>query len=125
MAFRRLPAATVVWVSGEVDVTNSAQLGTFLADVHPRPQEPLLLELSGLSFLDCSGLCVLIDARDQVQAAGGGVHVVSPHPRVLRLLEITGLGRVVSLHPDLPRALQAVNPHTAATATDVTAGLGA
>ncbi|GAA3815014.1 hypothetical protein GCM10022226_39800 [Sphaerisporangium flaviroseum] len=120
VTYHRLPAGTVVWVSGEVDATNSAQLEIFLAGVHPRSQEPLLLELSGLSFLDGSGLAVLLRARNRLQVAGGDLHVISPHTRVLRLLEITRLGPVMNLHPDLPCALQAVSPHTAAT--DFTAG---
>lgn len=108
MTHRRLSAGTVVWVRGEVDTTNSDQLESFLAGVHPRPEEPLLLELSGLCFLDSSGLAVLIRARNQLLAAGGDLHLISPHSRVMRVLEVTGLAAFISVHPDLPHALAAI-----------------
>ncbi|MDP9841708.1 STAS domain-containing protein [Streptosporangium lutulentum] len=85
-----LPGGTVVWVTGEVDATNSARLLTSLDQAHPRPQEPLLLDLSALTFLDCSGLATLLHTRARLAAAEGRLSLAAPHERVRRLLELTG-----------------------------------
>jgi anti-anti-sigma factor len=102
-----LPGGTVVWVTGEVDATNSARLLASLDQVHPRPQEPLLLVLSALTFLDCSGLVTLLDTHARLVAAGGRLHLAAPHERVRRLLELTGHAGLFEVHHTLDEAVAA------------------
>jgi anti-sigma B factor antagonist len=51
----------------------------------------LVLDLSGLAFVDSSGLRVLISAQHQLAERGGTLTLHDPSPTVRRLLEITGL----------------------------------
>lgn len=51
----------------------------------------LVLDLSGLAFVDSSGLRVLISAQHQLAEQGGTLTLHDPSPTVRRLLEITGL----------------------------------
>jgi anti-anti-sigma factor len=102
-----LPGGTVIWVAGEVDATNSARLLASLDQAHPRPQEPLLLVLSALTFLDCSGLVTLLDIRARLAAAEGRLHLAAPHERVRRLLELTGFAGLFEVHHTLDEAVAA------------------
>ena len=49
------------------------------------------LEASGVTFMDSSGLRVLIGATNEARGRGGDVVLDSPTPVVLRLIEISGL----------------------------------
>jgi anti-sigma B factor antagonist len=102
-----LPGGTVARVAGEVDTTNSARLSASLDQAHPRPQEPLLLDLSALTFLDSSGLRTLLDTRARLAAAEGRLHLVAPHERVRRLLDLTGLAGSFEVHHTLDEAVTA------------------
>jgi anti-anti-sigma factor len=102
-----LPGGTVLWVAGEVDATNSARLLASLDQAHPRPREPLILDLSALTFLDSSGLVTLLHTRTRLAAAEGRLHLAAPHERVRRLLELTGLAGRFTMHHTLDEAVTA------------------
>jgi anti-sigma B factor antagonist len=102
-----LPGGTVLWVAGEVDATNSARLLASLDQAHPHAQEPLLLDLSALTFLDSSGLVTLLRTRTRLAAADGQLHLAAPHERVRRLLELTGLAGRFEVHHTLDEAVTA------------------
>jgi anti-anti-sigma factor len=59
----------------------------------PRPDEHVIIDASRPSFLDSSGLAVLLAAATLAHAHGAGVHLAAPQPRVIPLLEITGTWR--------------------------------
>ncbi|WP_089213904.1 STAS domain-containing protein [Streptosporangium subroseum] len=58
------------------------------ASVHlaPRPDDHVIIDASRPSFLDSSGLAVLLAAATLAHAHGAGVHLAAPQPRVIRLL---------------------------------------
>ena len=62
----------------------------------------LVLDLEAVSFIDSSGLGVLVSARRQ--NTGGSVQIVCTRPATLKLLEITGLGEVLGLTDSLEAA---------------------
>jgi anti-sigma B factor antagonist len=82
-------------VAGEVDLSNAALLRQaieeFLASAPPR----LVLDVHELTFMDSSGLAVLLQAATRVEA------VVVRHPRdvIRRLLETTGVTHILQMEP--------------------------
>ncbi|SNT64773.1 anti-anti-sigma factor [Streptosporangium subroseum] len=52
----------------------------------PRPDDHVIIDASRPSFLDSSGLAVLLAAATLAHAHGAGVHLAAPQPRVIRLL---------------------------------------
>jgi anti-sigma B factor antagonist len=77
-------------VSGEVDIQTSPFLERQLMRALDGASS-LTVDLSDVTFLDSTGLSVLVAGLKQCQGAGGELHLVSPRPNVLRVLEITGL----------------------------------
>jgi anti-sigma B factor antagonist len=49
------------------------------------------LDMSGVEFIDSSGLGVLVAITEAARAAGGDLVVVAPGRAVVRLLELSGL----------------------------------
>lgn len=84
----------VVKVSGEVDIQTSPILEEHLQRVLGEGHHSLVVDLSEVTFLDSTGLSVLINALKQCQGAGGHLRLESPRPHVRRVFEVTGLSDV-------------------------------
>jgi anti-anti-sigma factor len=74
---------------GELDIHSCPELDRAVTDVAGATR--LVLDLSGLSFIDSAGLRVILQAEQTSKAAGGKLVVRAPSPPVRRLFEITGL----------------------------------
>ena len=99
----------VVGLRGELDVNDAAGVTVALADVvvgHPG----IIIDLTALDFIDCSGLWALTRAREQAGRAGGGLLLAAPQQLVLRVLALTGLADVVPVHASVEQAELAYAP---------------
>ena len=86
--------ATVVRVQGEVDVVSAATLREVLIEVlSATPSTHLILDLGGVSFLDSTGIGVIVGAHKRVTANGGWFTAVVTTPMVRKVLQVTGLLR--------------------------------
>jgi anti-sigma B factor antagonist len=95
---------SVVTVAGEVDVATSPALSQALADELVEGVR-LAVDLSGVTFLDSTGLGVLVHALNGVVDAGGELRLVVTDPNVLKVFEVTSLDDVFVLCPSLETAL--------------------
>ncbi|MEW8957995.1 hypothetical protein MHOCP_14900 [Moorella humiferrea] len=93
-------------VKGEVDLENADLLRRELEASldHARPQV-LLLDLEGVTFMDSSGLGVILGRYRRLKKEGGRVVICRPQPQVRRLLEISGLSKIMTIHPEGPETL--------------------
>ena len=73
----------VVVVAGELDAATAGQLARRLS----APPAVRVIDLSGVTFIDASGLRVLVDAR----RAANRCRLRPPSRQVVRICEITGL----------------------------------
>jgi anti-sigma B factor antagonist len=81
----------VLKVSGEIDIQTSPVLEEQLRLALDRGDTSLVVDLGDVSFLDSTGLSVLVGALQRCRAAGGDLRLVAPQPNVRRVLDITGL----------------------------------
>ncbi len=86
-------------ISGEVDIQTSPVLDEHLQRVLGNGASSLVVDLGQVTFLDSTGLSVLIAGLRRCQAAGGQLRLVSPRPNVRRVFEVTGLTDVFQLGP--------------------------
>ena len=75
---------------GELDIGTADRLRSALAEVTGRGST-IVLDLSGLDFIDSSGLHELVVALKRERAAGGDIVLREPSPQTRRVLEIVGL----------------------------------
>ena len=85
--------AVVVTVEGEVDMASIPALRVALDDVES--DHELILDCSGVTFMDSSGLSVLVTLWSRLQERGGSLHVRNPSPAVRRVMELTGLDDLI------------------------------
>jgi anti-anti-sigma factor len=76
-------------VSGELDLATSAELDERLNTV--AAASSITLDLAGVSFIDSSGLRVLLEHHNRLESGGGRLELVDISTPTARLLEIAGL----------------------------------
>jgi len=90
-------------IKGEVDLETADRLRQELEASldHARP-EVLLLDLAGVTFMDSSGLGVILGRYRRLKKQGGRVVICRPQPQVRRLLELSGLGKIMTIEAGEP-----------------------
>ena len=82
--------AVVIYVRGEIDMATAARLRDAI-EPHLGPGQTIVLELSGVTFMDSSCLGVLVQARGSLTADGGSLMLRNPSTMARRLVTIAGL----------------------------------
>ncbi|MEV4159019.1 STAS domain-containing protein [Nonomuraea dietziae] len=92
-------------LQGELDMLTASWLSQELDQIFAEPgQKRLILDLSGLTFCDSSGLGAMIKAYNHAQQTGGKVALVGARERLRHLLFRTGLDRYLPHYPTLAEA---------------------
>ena len=97
----------IVRVEGEVDL-HVADLFRERVDAafEQAGAQNLLLNLAGVSFIDSSGLGVILGRYKRVSQLGGKMSAVELQPQVEKIFEISGLLRIIKLYATEKQALQ-------------------
>lgn len=79
----------VLQLAGDLDLLAKDSMQAAIQELRPLA-DPLLLDLSGLDFVDSTGLNCLLTARSvSLEESGQTLHLLAPGPRVRRLLALT------------------------------------
>ena len=99
------PAVTIARLAGELDIATTPALRERLLGVFSPGVRLLIIDLSGVSFGDVSGLAVLVATQRRARRLGITVRLAAPRPQVARLLRITGLDQCFTICATLDEAL--------------------
>ncbi len=88
---------TVLRIRGEIDLSNASILRRRIMDEVGRGHHSIAVDLSGLDFLDASGLAVLIAGRRMTEEVSGSLVLISPSPQVRRVLQVSGMDKVFAI----------------------------
>ena len=91
--------STVVALTGECDLAARDALTSALASAIA-DAETVIVDLTGLRFLDSSGVHCLITGHHTAQRRGRRRYVVNGHGAVAQLLDLTGVGELLRPPPD-------------------------
>ena len=81
----------VLSVRGEIHMSTAPRFSQCLQTTIDEGHTRLVLDLSGVEFIDSTGLSVLLNGLRRVTQAQGRMALVCANPTVLRLFEITSL----------------------------------
>jgi anti-sigma B factor antagonist len=93
----RLRPQAVLALEGELDVANAADAQKRMLKLDVRPGGQLVLDLSGLTFMDSTGVRLILQASQHALMQGAELVVVRPPDRVMRVLELVGLDEQLDL----------------------------
>jgi anti-sigma B factor antagonist len=91
----------VVRVSGEIDIRTAPELRDVLAGVLDTGGAKVVVDLEGVEFLDSTALSVMVGAHKRLVRKGSGLVLVCTREPILRVLTVTGLSRVFTVHDAL------------------------
>lgn len=89
-------------LQGELDMASAPGLGRTLSTALDAGPSVLTLDLAELTFLDSTGLRVLITACRRAGTQGCTFVIRSPSRSVLRTLQLTGVDRLMVIEPPPP-----------------------
>lgn len=88
---------TVVTVSGEIDLASAPRVESRVAELMSSGVK-LVVDLGSVTFIDSTGLRVLISSHREVESHGGSFAVIAGHGPVARLLDLTGVDQQMPIH---------------------------
>lgn len=91
---------TVIGLTGELDIYTVPAFRGEIDAIDP-VSPPLVIDLTGVTLLDSSGLGALVSVLNRARNAGGQLGLVCPQRNVRRVFEITGLRRSFVFGDDL------------------------
>lgn len=101
---RSLGDYVVVEVNGELDLATAPTLRDHLLAVLNRQGARVILDLTGVDFMDSTGLLVLVSTERRARLLGGGLRLAAPGSNVLKVLRVTSLDRHFAIFPDAEAA---------------------
>lgn len=99
------PLRTVVWLRGEHDIATLAQLSVTITYATRLDDGDLVVDLSGVTFMDASTIGTLVVARDGLRVRSRSLSVRAPSPRARRLLNLCGLAALIEDAIPAPSAM--------------------
>jgi len=94
----------MVTVHGELDAHTAPQVREAV-EAAITPGTRVVADLTGVTFLDSTGLGVFVTALKHVREVDGTLDLVITSPRVLKVFELTGLDVVIPIHEEISGAL--------------------
>jgi anti-sigma B factor antagonist len=85
----------VISIGGEVDMSNVQAVESALRGVLVDPPELVVFDLSDLSFIDSSGIAILLRFAEKI----GRLELRNPSSTVQRIIQATGLSDVLRVEP--------------------------
>ena len=96
-------AVTIVHVAGEIDVYTAPLLREVLDKQVAAGRTDLVVDLEEVTFMDSTGLGVLVGRLKLVRGQNGTLRIVSAQDRILKVFKITGLDKVFHIYPTSTR----------------------
>lgn len=96
--------AAVVALSGDVDLESSPRVRTALLDCVGAKQR-VLVDLSGVSYIDSSGVASLVEAFQTARKSNTRFGLVEVSEAAMRVLELARLDKVFTIHANLADGL--------------------
>jgi anti-sigma B factor antagonist len=109
-AAREVDGYTVLAVAGEIDHYTAAALRDQIGQLLARDRVGIVLDMSGVSFLDSSGLGALLGAKKQIEGRHGSLALAAVVPHVAKIFEITRMDDVFDIYSGVGDAVAASTP---------------
>jgi len=102
--------ALVLRLQGRFDAASAPEIKQLLKDQVGAGNTRIVLEISGVDFMDSSGLSVIVTCQRLAQSRGGDLRIAGAAESVKSILELTRLSRVFELDSDVGEAISRLPP---------------
>jgi anti-sigma B factor antagonist len=95
---------SVLSVRGRLNAFVAPQLKAHMKKLTERNQPEVIIDLSGLTFMDSSGLAVLVSGLKSAREHGGWLRLAGANDQVASIFKLTLLDRVFEMYPGVEQA---------------------
>jgi anti-anti-sigma factor len=117
----------VLHPAGALDIARTPSLRADLDELFAEPGRHVVVDLSGVDFIDCAAIGALMSGRDRAARTGGSLRALGATPRVRHILELTGVAKALETAPDGAQEAERIivagsgnRPHTVPSGEDPT-----
>jgi anti-sigma B factor antagonist len=94
------PEPHILALEGEIDLHESPHVKEQINPLIEQKLPKVFIDLSGVSYIDSSGIAVFIEAMQRIQAYGGKLGLFGIRKSVQTIFEIARLDQVFRIFPD-------------------------
>jgi anti-anti-sigma factor len=99
----------IVTITGEIDLSNSVALERAIVDSVPNTAHGIVVDAGGTSYIDSSGIRLLLVLASRARDRGQSLFVVAPETsRVRRVVTLAGVDGALCLQPTVDAARERI-----------------
>ena len=87
-------------VGGRIDASSARELIASLEDAMSAQSPQVILDMSGVEFMNSAGVREIVRLHEEVKQRGGRLQIANPSDRVRRIFSIVGLNNLFNLVED-------------------------
>lgn len=99
--------ATVISIDGRLDMLGVSRFKALVTSAVSRRNTPVVVDLSGVDFMDSSGLSALVSGLRTTRQAGSDFRIASAGAQVLAVLVLTKIDQIIPPYGSVAEALGA------------------
>ena len=105
------PDIAILEMTGRIAMgSDSQRIEWGLAELLKENIKRVIFDLTKVTFLDSSGIGILMMCQAKLKKAGGALHIAGAQGMVEETIEITSLNKIVPIYPSAAEAAQAFPP---------------
>jgi len=112
---RKVSGIPVLSVTGEIDIYTAPLFKQAVVNLVSDGNKDIIIDLSGVTFMDSSGFGTLLGATKRLRPTGGGLHLVGPNSTIQRMLRLTHLDTIMRVYDSEEHAAQVISGAAAAS----------
>lgn len=87
----------MVKIKGEIDIYSIEEFKAAIEEKIDTQVQEIRLDCSELSYMDSTGMGVLIELRNKTKKMGQKIVMVNPRPNIKKLLALTGVDKIIEI----------------------------
>lgn len=92
-------------LAGEIDLGSSSKIYSLILQQSKQNNNPLIINLEKVVFMDSSGLQILLRLREKLQFSRRHILLVNPEPQIRKLFQLTGFDKMFHVFENQDQAL--------------------
>ena len=101
------PGIVVLQMTGRIAMgSDSQRIEWGLAELLKEDHKKVIFDLTEVTFLDSSGIGILMMCHAKLKKAGGALHIAGARGMVEETMEITSLNKIIHVYPSVAEAVQ-------------------
>jgi anti-sigma B factor antagonist len=106
---QRVSSFPVLAVTGEIDIYTAPLFKQAVVNLVSEGNSDVIIDLSGVTFMDSSGFGTLLGATRRLRPGGGGLHLAGANSTIQRMLRLTRLDTIMQVYETREDAVRAIS----------------